>query len=98
MRFIFVPKVAQRTQYRVGRCLSQATERAGLNVSCQLVKHINIFDFALALSDIIQGFQHLFCPQAAEGALTTGLPLSELQEVASYFYHTIILIKHHHAP
>ena len=96
MEFVFLPKMLDGGQDRIGAGLAQAAERGGLH---RLADALQLFDVSLPTfspGNSGQDFEHLGGPQTAGRAFAAGFILGEGEEITGNIHHAGILIHDDH--
>ena len=88
---VLVLEVFERAQNRVRSGFAETAQRAGLDDSGKLLKHINVLKRAAAVGYALEYRLNLGDTFAAGGALSAGLLLGEVHEEARYFDHAGIV-------
>ena len=77
---ILIAKVLQGGEHRVRRCLPEAAQRRGFDLLTQFGEIIKVLHRSFTSRNSFENFEHPLGADTAEGALATGLCLSEGEE------------------
>ncbi len=94
---VLVAEVAERRKYWVRGCLTESTKRISPYLVGKKLKLLNVSLDAFALRDALKYFEHALRSYFAEGAFSAGFCLSEVEEVARYVDHAVVLVHDDHA-
>ena len=94
---IFLSKIPNRGNHRIGNALSQAAYGACFHSLSQLQKDLDIIGPAPSFGNVIEYLKHLPCAQLAQRTLAARLVLGKVQKIAGHIYHTGSFIHHQHA-
>ena len=95
--FVFVAKIAERGEHRVGGRSPQAADASRLDRQGQLLQLFQVARLALAGADAVEDVEHPPGADAAERTLAARLVLGEAEEVAGDIDHAVAVVQHHQA-
>ena len=89
---IFVSVVSQRAEDRIRRRLAESAESGSLDILCQSLETVDIFQFASSLRNLCQNLQHSLRTDSARRTLSAGFIHGEFQEEFCDVDHTVIFV------
>ena len=89
---IFVAEEVESGENGVGSRLTECAERSGLDVLAELFELGDVFESAVAVSDLFEGFEKTHGTDTAGYTLTTGFVNGEFKEELRDVNHTVVFV------
>jgi hypothetical protein len=93
MRLVFLPKIAQRGEDRIGSSFAEPAEAASADLISESLKFDKVLLLTLARTETIKDVQHAASSNPTERAFAAGLVLRELKEVSGNVHHARAIIE-----
>jgi len=89
---IFIAEESESGENRVRSSLTERAERCRLDVVCKFFELVEVFHFAVTVSDLVEDFKKSYSTDTAGRALTAGFVNGEFEEELSDVNHTCIFV------
>ena len=97
MRFVFIVKIAEGGEHRIGRRLAKPAERTELDRVSDFVKQGNVLGGSVPACDITQYLQHLVRAESTWHAFAARFFLCEFNKISGDLHHACVFVHNNQA-